>query len=92
MQLTLLKCMQRWKGVRHVVLCRDVLIRRVDCRSLELGWSGCGRDSEFLDPAFERDRSADDPLGDATHSADVLTPPQRVCNRVGSLIVAYLAP
>ncbi len=68
-----LKCPQLWKGVQHVVLRSDVLIRRIDCRGFELGWNSHSCDSEFLDSAFEWDCIIDDPLGGWTHRPGVLT-------------------
>jgi hypothetical protein len=56
----------------HVVLRSNVLIIRIGCRELELGWNSHSCDSEFLDPAFEWDSIIDDPLGGGTHRPGVL--------------------
>jgi hypothetical protein len=62
-----------WKGVHYDVLRSDVLILRIGCRGLALGWNSHGGDSEFLDPAFERDRAAGHPLDDAANNPRILT-------------------
>ena len=51
----------------------DVLIVRIDCRVLELGGNSHGRDSEFLDPALERNGIAGNLFGDDAHKAGILT-------------------
>ena len=56
----------------HVVLRSNVLIIRIGCRELELGWNSLSCDSEFLDPAFKWDCIIDDPLGDGTYRPGVL--------------------
>ena len=56
----------------HVVLRSNVLIIRIGCRELELGWNSLSCDSEFLDPAFKWDSIIDDPLGDGTYRPGVL--------------------
>lgn len=73
MQRTFSKAFATLERSSYVVLRSDVLILRIDCRGLEFGWSSQGRDSEFLDSAFERDPIVDDPRGDGTHLRGVLT-------------------